>query len=255
MILNSTVQIVEMRSKFTQSRPRVPHFNYCKIRMLAFFNFEPRCIWLCIGVLHLCWGQIFGTSWHTLQMSTDWHRLACTAAHWQTLDHIGRYRHHGTAVYIGPIYSAFRLRKKRNRKNITRERERDREREMTTNYVFAQVSFRLTISTLRWAMSGLSCPSTLGLCWDYICPEANRLNAELTLDRPPMEGTPSKAKVVSLQLSRIGFYQVQQIIGTPRACRISGATASQSGAGIINEAVPLPIACSHLSASHSFFDI
>ena len=190
MILNSTVQIVEMRSKFTQSRPRVPHFNYCKIRMLAFFNFEPRCIWLCIGVLHLCWGQIFGTSWHTLQMSTDWHRLACTAAHWQTLDHIGTM----VPLYILDQYIRLSGFARKEIAKTLRERERETEREMTTNYVFAQVSFRLTISTLRWAMSGLSCPSTLGLCWDYICPEANRLNAELTLDRPPMEGTPQKLK-------------------------------------------------------------
>ena len=144
-------------------------------------------------VVYWCPTPVLGANiWHILAHITDEHRLAQIGMHCRSLANIGSHWHHGTAVYIGPIYSAFRLRKKRNRKNITRERET--EREMTTNYVFAQVSFRLTISTLRWAMSGLSCPSTLGLCWDYICPEANRLNAELTLDRPPMEGTPQKLK-------------------------------------------------------------
>ena len=180
-------------------------------------------------VVYWCPTPVLGANiWHILAHITDEHRLAQIGMHCRSLANIGSHWQISApwyrCIYWTNIFGFPASQEKKSQKHY--ERERDREREMTTNYVFAQVSFRLTISTLRWAMSGLSCPSTLGLCWDYICPEANRLNAELTLDRPPMEGTPSKAKVVSLQLSRIGFYQVQQIIGTPRACRISGATAS-----------------------------
>ena len=82
----------------------------------------------CVLVSYTCaGGKYFGTSWHTLQMSTDWHRLACTAAHWQTLDHIGTM----VPLYILDQYirlSGF-ARKEIAKTLRERERERDRERD------------------------------------------------------------------------------------------------------------------------------